>query len=68
MAQVVHHLESLPDSQQDALASLLLEELDGEMRWDATLQANEGLLSTLASQALADHAQGKTVAGGFDEA
>jgi hypothetical protein len=68
MHQVVQHLESLPDSQQDVLASLLLEELGGELRWDDTLAGSQGLLVSLASQALADHSNGLTVQGGFDEA
>ena len=66
MHQVVQHLESLPDSQQDVLASLLLEELDGESRWDDTLEASQGLLAKLGSQALADHTSGSTIPGGFD--
>lgn len=68
MHQVVQHLESLPDSQQDVLASLLLEELDGELHWDATLSDSQALLGSLAQQALADHDNGLTVPGGFDEA
>lgn len=66
MHQVVQHLESLPDSQQDVLASLLLEELDGEARWDDTLDASQTLLAALGNQALTDHSNGATVPGGFD--
>lgn len=68
MHQVVQHLESLPDSQQDVVASMLLEELDGEMNWDATLANSQGLLANLATQALADHDNGSTLPGGFGEA
>ncbi|MBK9578172.1 MAG: hypothetical protein IPO40_13935 [Fibrobacteres bacterium] len=68
MHQVVQHLESLPDSQQDVLASLLLEELDGEARWDETLDASQTLLAALGNQALVDHANGATDPGGFDGA
>lgn len=68
MNQVVQHLESLPESQQDVLASLLLEELDGEARWDETLANSQGLLVSLAQQALADHVKGLTDRGGFGEA
>lgn len=65
MNQVVQRLESLSDSQQDALASLLLEELDGELRWDTTLAESQDMLAVLAGQALADHAAGLTTLGGF---
>ena len=68
MSQVVQHLESLPDSQQDVVASLLLEELQAESRWDDTLDGSQALLGSLAQQALADHAAGLTSPGGFDEA
>jgi hypothetical protein len=68
MRQVVQHLESLPDSQQDIVASLLLEELDGESKWDESLTRGQDQLAALARQALADHAGGMTVSGGFDDA
>lgn len=65
MNQVVQRLESLPDAQQDVLASLLLEELDGELHWDATLAESQDMLAILAGQALADHSTGLTTLGGF---
>jgi hypothetical protein len=68
MHRVVEHLESLPESQQDVLASLLLEELDGEACWDGTLANSQDHLSSLAARALADHDAGLTDVGGFDEA
>lgn len=68
MHQVVQHLESLPDSQQDVLASLLLEELDGELHWEDSLANSQDMLIAMAQQALTDHANGLTVPGGFGEA
>ncbi len=67
MHQVVQHLESLPDSQQDIVASMLLEELDGELKWDESLANSQDLLAALAQQALVDHSNGLTVSGGFDD-
>ena len=55
------------DSQQDLLASMLLEELDGELRWSQTLASSQPLLSSLAQQALAERDKGLAVPGGFDE-
>jgi|GEM_PF-5710301 len=67
MHQVVQHLESLPDSQQDIVASLLLEELEGEQKWDESLAGSQPQLALLAREALADHAKGLTMQGGFDQ-
>jgi hypothetical protein len=68
MHQVVQHLESLPDSEQDIVASLLLEELEGEQKWDESLSGSQPQLALLAQEALADHAKGLTIPGGFDQA
>jgi hypothetical protein len=66
MSQVVQRLESLPQAQQEAVASLLLEELDGESRWDDALVGSQDILGQLAQQALSVHEKGQTVPGGFD--
>ena len=50
----------LPPGEQDALSSVLLEELDGEHRWDATLAETHEKLTGLADAALAEHRSGKT--------
>jgi len=68
MNQVVQRLESLPESEQDIVASLFLEELNEESRWDDTLVSSQDLLRNLARQALFDHEVGNTVPGGFDTA
>jgi hypothetical protein len=50
----------LPDEEQDALASALLEELQGERQWDAILARSQEQLSSLADDALAEHRAGRT--------
>ena len=50
----------LPPGEQDALASVLLEELQDEHRWDRTLEVTHGKLTGLADAALAEHRAGKT--------
>lgn len=52
----------LPKREQDALASVLLEEIEGEQQWDATLVDTQDELSGLADAALAEHLAGKTEA------
>ena len=50
----------LPPGEQDALASILLEELDGERRWETTLEDTHEKLTGLADAALAEHRTGTT--------
>ena len=50
----------LPPGEQDALASVLLGEIEGEHRWDATLEETHEKLTSLADAALAEHRAGKT--------
>ena len=50
----------LPPREQDALASVLLEELRGEQRWEATLEETHEELTSLADAALTEHRAGKT--------
>jgi hypothetical protein len=50
----------LPPEEQDALASLLLDEIKSEQRWSQSLAASQALLKSLAAEALAEHRSGKT--------
>jgi len=50
----------LPPRDQDALASVLLEDLAGERRWDSSLAGSPDTLVELADSALAEHRAGKT--------
>ena len=52
----------LPPQEQDALASVLLEEIEGEEQWDATLAGTQDELAGLADAALAEHRAQKTKA------
>jgi hypothetical protein len=50
----------LPNSEQDAFASLLLAELDSERRWAETFAASQVELSVLADEALREFEAGQT--------
>ena len=50
----------LPPREQDALASVLLEELRGEQLWETTLEETHEKLASLADAALAEHRAGRT--------
>ena len=57
----------LPPGTQDLLAREILDEIDGEARWDETLANSQPLLEKMAQSALEKHRAGKTRQAGFDE-
>ena len=50
----------LPREQQDAIASLLLEELKSDRNWDQAFGNSQDALAKLANDALAQDERGKT--------
>ena len=53
-------VSKLPESEQNAFARWLLDELASEQRWDEAFANSEDLLSQLADEALVEHRKGKT--------
>jgi hypothetical protein len=53
-------LKTLSASEQDALASMILEELEDDMRWDKAFSRSPGALAKLAAPAMAEYHAGKT--------
>jgi len=50
----------LPESEQDALAKAVLEELAAERHWDELFGESSEVLVELAKEALAEHRAGRT--------
>lgn len=50
----------LSDAQQEAIASLLLEEIDSERKWSESFARSQSQLSEMAKNALSQFDQGKT--------
>ena len=50
----------LPETEQDALGRILLEELASDRRWENLFAGSQDLLEELADQALAEHDAGRT--------
>ena len=50
----------LPEPEQDALATILLAEIESERRWAESFEKSQDILSDLAAEARAEHASGKT--------
>jgi hypothetical protein len=57
----------LPPEKQDVIASIILEELEDEQRWEAAFAASEGKLAKLAQKVRADIKAGRVKKMGFDE-
>lgn len=57
----------LPSEQQDAIAAIILEELDDECRWDKTFAESQGQLAKLAEAARAEIKAGRVKKIGIDE-
>jgi hypothetical protein len=50
----------LPEPEQDALAAILLAEIESERRWSESFAKSQDALAELANEALAEHEAGKT--------
>lgn len=60
MEKALAEISKLPEAEQDALAALILEEIESERRWTKLFAKSEDLLTQLADEALAEHREGKT--------
>ena len=58
--KAIARVKKLPESQQNEIAAMILEELEDEARWDRAFSSSQDLLAKLAVQALAEDAVGQT--------
>jgi hypothetical protein len=59
LEKAVARVSTLPDREQDALASVLLDELESERRWDQLFASSQDLLGLMAREALAEYRAGE---------
>lgn len=60
LEQAIARLKTLPASEQDAIAAMILEELEDEIRWDETFKRSKDVLTFLATEAMVEYRAGKT--------
>jgi hypothetical protein len=60
LEKAMSHVNALPPEEQDAVASLILEEIESEKSWDALFAGSQEQLGKLAEQAIAEYKAGKT--------
>jgi hypothetical protein len=60
LERAIAQLKTLPTDKQDAIATLILEELEDDQRWDESFARSPDLLANLAAEAMAEYRAGKT--------
>lgn len=60
LEQAIERLKTLPASEQDAIAVMILEELEDKIRWNETFKRSQDSLALLAAEAMAEYRAGKT--------
>lgn len=60
LGEAMAEISKLPESEQDAFARWILEELKSEERWDQLFAQSQDALARLADEALEEYRQGKT--------
>jgi hypothetical protein len=60
LEQAIAQLKTLPTDKQDAIATLILAEIENEQRWDESFARSPDLLAKLAEAATAEYRTGKT--------
>ncbi|WP_026102633.1 hypothetical protein [Pleurocapsa sp. PCC 7319] len=58
--QAVARIKNLPDNEQDAIATIILEELEDEIKWEQAFSNSQDLLAELAAEAMTEYRAGKT--------
>lgn len=58
--KAVSEAAKLPELEQDALAAILLAEIESERRWSESFGKSQAFLEGLAAEARAEHAAGRT--------
>ncbi len=60
LEKALAEIRKLSESEQEALAAWILEEIESERRWETAFAASEDLLAQLADEAIIEHRAGRT--------
>lgn len=60
LERAIARLQTLPESEQNAIASIILDEIEDERRWDEAFSRSPDILEKLAASAMAEYRTGKT--------
>ena len=59
LEKAISEIKKLPDEDQDAIAAVIMAELQSERRWDTAFDRSHEELSRLAEEALEEYRAGK---------
>ena len=59
LERAITRLQTLPESEQNAIASIILDEIEDERRWDEAFSRSPDILAKLAASAMAEYRAGK---------
>lgn len=60
LEKAISKASALPEQQQDALAQILLNEMEDEARWDASFARSQDMLAGMAAEAMEEYRAGGT--------
>ena len=67
LEKALDEIRELPEPEQDAIAKLILEELEDETTWNAAFAQSQDQLSRLAAKVREDISAGRIKSVGVDE-
>ncbi len=67
LEQALAEVRKLPQPEQDAIATLILEELADEQRWDEAFSSSQDQLARMAAKVRDDIRAGRIRSAGVDE-
>jgi hypothetical protein len=60
LERAIAQLQTLPPNAQNAIATMILEELEDETRWDKAFARSPNVLAQLAAEVMTEYHAGKT--------
>ncbi|MGC9528498.1 MAG: hypothetical protein ACP5D7_23445 [Limnospira sp.] len=58
--RAIARLKTLPETEQNAIASMILDEIEDERHWDEAFSRSPDILAKLAASAMAEYHAGET--------
>ncbi len=60
LEKAIERASALPDNEQDAVAAVILSELEADQRWDQLFKTSQDVLGLMAREALEEYRAGET--------
>ncbi len=59
LGKAIERASALPDSEQDAVAAVILSELEADQHWDRLFKSSQDVLGLMAREALEEYRAGE---------